>query len=131
MIPSRCPCLSGETYPDCCGRFHAGLADAPTAEALMRSRYTAFAVGDVGYLRRTWHADTRPARLHLDADLRWTRLDVLEVRAGGPFDTEGTVEFRAHHRVDGARGSQHEVSRFVREGGRWLYVGPVGAAAAG
>ncbi|GAA2726692.1 hypothetical protein CAE01nite_22890 [Cellulomonas aerilata] len=91
----------------------------------MRSRYAAFAVGDVGYLRRTWHPRTCPADLDLDPAVRWTRLDVLDVRGGGPFDAAGTVEFRAHHRLDGERGSQHEVSRFVREGGRWLYVGPV------
>jgi SEC-C motif domain protein len=125
MATTRCPCLSGETYDACCGRYHAGHAEAPTAEALMRSRYAAFAVGDAGYLRRTWHATGRPAELELDPVVRWTGLDVLDVRGGGPFDTEGTVEFRAHHRVDGAPGSQHEVSRFVREHGRWLYVGPV------
>jgi SEC-C motif-containing protein len=125
VTPTRCPCLSGETYDDCCGRFHAGPAHAPTAEALMRSRYAAFAVGDVDYLRRTWHPRTRPADLDLDPAVRWTRLDVLAVRAGGPFDTEGTVEFRAHHRLDAVPGSQHEVSRFVREDGRWLYVDAV------
>ncbi len=93
----------------------------------MRSRYSAFAVGDVDHLRRTWHPSTRPADLDLDLDpgVRWTRLDVLAVRRGGPFDTEGTVEFRAHHRVDGVPGSQHEVSRFVREDGCWLYLGPI------
>ena len=91
----------------------------------MRSRYTAFAVGDARYLRRTWHAASRPADLDLDPTVRWTGLDVIEVRGGGPFDAAGTVEFRAHHRTDGVPGAQHEVSRFVRHDGRWLYVGPV------
>ncbi|WNB85131.1 YchJ family metal-binding protein [Cellulomonas sp. ATA003] len=127
MATTRCPCLSGETYDDCCGPLHDGTVHAPTAVQLMRSRYSAFAVGDADYLLRTWHPTTRPADLDLDPAVRWTRLDVLDVRAGGPFDTTGTVEFRAHHRVDGARGSQHEVSRFVREDGRWLYVGPLAA----
>jgi SEC-C motif-containing protein len=125
MTVTRCPCLSGETYDVCCGRFHAGRAEAPTAEQLMRSRYSAFAVGDAGYLRRTWHPSTRPTDMDLDPAVRWTRLDVLAVTGGGPFDTAGTVEFRAHHRLDGVSGTQHEVSRFVREDGRWLYVGPV------
>jgi SEC-C motif-containing protein len=129
MTPTRCPCLSGDTYDECCGRFHAGRAHAPTAEQLMRSRYSAFSVGDVEYLRRTWHPRTRPADLELDPSVRWTRLDVLDVRGGGPFDTEGTVEFRAYHRLDGVPGSQHEVSRFVREDGRWLYVEPVDPSA--
>ncbi|MGW6264199.1 YchJ family protein [Cellulosimicrobium funkei] len=134
---ARCPCLSGDTYGSCCGRYHAGLRPgpdgaapgphAPTAEALMRSRYSAFAVGDADYLRATWHPSTRPADLDLDLDddVEWRRLDVVRTEAGGPFDTTGVVEFVAHHRsrtdpVD--RGRLHEVSRFVREGDRWSYV---------
>ncbi len=136
---ARCPCLSGDTYGSCCGRYHAGLRPgpdgaapgphAPTAEALMRSRYSAFAVGDADYLRATWHPSTRPADLDLDLDLdddvEWRRLDVVRTEAGGPFDTTGVVEFVAHHRsrTDPAdRGRLHEVSRFVREGDRWSYV---------
>ena len=120
--PDRCPCLSGETYDSCCGRLHRGEAAAPTAEQLMRSRYSAFAVGDAEYLRATWHPRTRPHDLDLDPDLRWYRLDVLATAAGGPFDTTGPVEFRAHHRGPVGRGSLHEVSRFAREGGSWFYV---------
>lgn len=118
--PTRCPCLSGETYAACCGPLHAGTATAATAEQLMRSRYSAFAVGDAAYLRATWHPSTRPADLDLDPAVRWSRLDVLATSGGGPFDRAGTVEFRAHHRHP--TGSLHEVSRFTREGGRWLYV---------
>ncbi|QDC24584.1 hypothetical protein FE374_08070 [Georgenia yuyongxinii] len=122
---ARCPCLSGETYGACCGRFHAGLAAGgpypPTAEALMRSRYSAFAVGDVAYLEATWHPRTRPPDLALDG-VTWRRLDVLAAVAGGPFDTDGVVEFVAHYRSPAGGGRLHEVSRFVREGGRWFYV---------
>lgn len=121
----RCPCLSGETFAACCGRFLAGAAEAPTAEQLMRSRYTAFAVGDAGYLLATWHPSTRPAALDLDPGLRWYRLDVVRRERGGPLDTEGLVEFRAHYRHDGDRGELHEVSRFVREAGRWRYLASV------
>jgi SEC-C motif domain protein len=124
MVVTHCPCLSGETYEGCCGPFHAGQAQAPTAVQLMRSRYSAFAIGDPDYLQRTWHESTRPTDLVLDPAVRWVRLDVLDVEGGGPFDTDGTVEFRAHHRAGGASGFQHEISRFVREGGRWYYVGP-------
>lgn len=126
----RCPCGSGDTYGACCGPLLAGDRPAPTAEALMRSRYTAFAVGDAGYLRATWHPRTRPSSLDLDDDLRWQRLTVLATHAGGPFDDGGEVEFVAQHRsaATGERGRLHEVSRFVREGGRWFYVdGDVGA----
>ena len=88
----------------------------------MRSRFSAFAVGDVEYVRRTWHPTTRPRDLTLDDDVRWYRLDVLATSRGGIGDTEGTVEFRAFYRAPGGAGSQHEVSRFVREGDQWLYL---------
>ncbi|MEV1130678.1 YchJ family metal-binding protein [Agromyces sp. NPDC049794] len=118
----RCPCLSGETFGECCGRFLTGAADAPTAEQLMRSRFTAFAVGDADYLLATWHPSTRPLGLDLDPALRWYRLDVVRRERGGPLDRDGIVEFAAFYRHDGERGELHEVSRFVREGGRWRYV---------
>lgn len=125
----RCPCLSGDTYGACCGPPHRGARTAPTAEALMRSRYSAFAVGDAAYLLATWHPRTRPPSLELDPDQVWRRLDVLATRAGGPFDDAGEVEFAAFFRdaSTGERGRLHEVSRFVRDGGAWLYVdGDVG-----
>ncbi|SDP70199.1 SEC-C motif-containing protein [Arthrobacter sp. ok909] len=118
----NCPCLSGEQYADCCGRFHRGDAEAPTAEQLMRSRYSAFVVRDEEYLLRTWHPTTRPAELGLDAGMQWRRLDILSTSRGGPLDSEGAVEFAAHYRHDGERGVQRETSRFVREGRRWYYL---------
>jgi len=120
--PTRCPCLSGLPYDECCGPLHRRERTAPTAEALMRSRYSAFAVGDAGYLLATWHPATRPASLDLDDTTAWRRLDVLATDGGGPFDTTGTVEFRASYSDPGGRGSLHEVSRFVREDGAWTYV---------
>jgi SEC-C motif domain protein len=104
-------------YAACCGRFHAG-DPAPTPEVLMRSRYSAFALGDVPYLRRTWHPSTRPRRLTLDPAQRWTGLEVLSTTGGGPLDTTGTVAFVAHSTA----GDLHEHSRFVREDGAWLYL---------
>ena len=118
----RCPCGSALPYRGCCGRLHDGTATAATAEELMRSRYSAFAVGDAGYLLRTWHTDTRPPTLRLDPDVRWTRLEVLRTTGGRLFDADGTVEFRGHRTSGGHAGAQHEVSRFVREGGRWRYL---------
>jgi SEC-C motif-containing protein len=120
---TRCPCLSGETYDECCGRLHRGVAHASTAEQLMRSRYSAFAVGDADYLLATWDSSTRPDDLDLDPALRWYRLDVLSTSGGGRFDQTGIVEFRAFYRHPDANGSQHEVSHFAREGGMWRYVG--------
>lgn len=124
----HCPCLSGEQYEDCCGRFHRGEGNAPTAEQLMRSRYSAFVVLDAGYLLRTWHAKTRPPTLDLDPDVEWRRLDILSTQRGGPLDVDGVVEFAAHYRHDGERGVQRETSRFIREGGHWYYVDAVGPA---
>lgn len=119
-----CPCGWGEPYAACCGRYHAG-EPAPTAEALMRSRYTAFVREDAQHLLRTWDAADRPDGLDLTGTGgRWRRLLVLATTGGGPFDDTGTVEFEAHAREGGRRDVQHEVSAFRREGGRWLYAGP-------
>ncbi|MET7773268.1 YchJ family metal-binding protein [Nocardia sp. NPDC005366] len=117
-----CPCRRGEPFDECCGPVLAGQRSAPSAEALMRSRYTAFAVGDVDYLLRSWHSTRRPRDLDLDPDQRWLYLDIVRSERGGPFDDAGTVEFVAHYRADGVRGSLHEVSRFVREDGAWVYL---------
>lgn len=88
----------------------------------MRSRFTAFALAMPEYLLASWHPSMRPATLDLDPMMRWTRLDVLDTTAGGPFDTSGTVTFRAWWRTPSERGELHERSRFVREAGRWSYV---------
>jgi SEC-C motif-containing protein len=121
----RCPCGSGLTYAECCGRLHTGAAWAPTAEALMRSRFSAFAAGDAAYLLRSWHPATRPVRLDLDADTVWTWLAVQQVHAGGLLDPEGTVSFTAHYRRAGVKGAMRENSRFVRHERLWVYVGPL------
>lgn len=124
MTPDRCPCLSGLPFDECCGPVHRGERVAATAEALMRSRYSAFAVGDVGWLLASWHPSTRPDRLDLDDDVVWRRLDILATHAGGPFDDAGEVEFAAYWRTPstGDRGRLHEVSRFARTEGAWQYV---------
>jgi SEC-C motif-containing protein len=122
MSTLRCPCLSGLSYDTCCGRLHSGAAVAQTAEQLMRSRFSAFAVSDPAYLLETWHPTTRPATLELDPDRHWYRLDILATRDGGPFDRTGVVEFEAYHRGPAGSGTQREVSRFTREDRRWLYV---------
>ena len=117
-----CPCKRGEPFGGCCGPALAGERPAPTAEALMRSRYTAFVVGDADYLLRSWHPRTRPETLDLDPGQRWLFLEILRTEHGGPFDDTGVVEFIAHYKADGARGSLHEVSRFTRVDGAWVYL---------
>ncbi|MER6069152.1 YchJ family protein [Streptomyces sp. NPDC001852] len=118
MTSPACPCGLPQPYDACCGRFHAGPAAAPTAELLMRSRYSAFVKGDAGYLLRTWHPRTRPERLELDPRMRWTGLEILDTTDGSAFHSTGTVTFRASYRG----GSLHERSRFERVDGAWVYV---------
>jgi SEC-C motif domain protein len=118
--PVLCPCGSGASYADCCGRCHAGLA-AADAEALMRSRYSAFVLRDEAYLRASWDPDTCPADLHLHDAGVWLGLSVKHHRVTGGDTAE--VEFVARYRIGGGPAVRlHERSRFVRREGRWLYV---------
>jgi SEC-C motif-containing protein len=102
--------------------LHTGERRAATAEQLMRSRFSAFAVGDVAYLLASWHPSARPGALSLDPDQRWDRLEITGRTGGGPFDSEGTVRFQAHYRLRGSAGVLVENSRFTRVGGVWFYV---------
>ena len=88
----------------------------------MRSRYSAFAVGDDAYLARSWHSSTRPAVLHTDRTQRWTGLEILGRSGGGLLDNEGTVEFRASWTASGAPGRCGRTAGSSREGGRWVYL---------
>ncbi|MET0161434.1 MAG: YchJ family protein [Microbacteriaceae bacterium] len=119
--PAPCPCGSGDALAACCAPLHAG-SPAPTAERLMRSRFTAFALGDAAYLLRSWASATRPAELGLDAGTVWRRLQIVDAVDGGASDAEGVVEFRASYRDEEGAGLLHERSRFVREDGRWVYL---------
>ena len=113
----RCPCGSGQGYPQCCGPLHAGQP-AATAERLMRSRYSAFVLGLESYLLATWHPRTRPPALQLQAT-RWLGLEVRQHDAAG--DT-ASVEFVARYKLAGKAHRLHEKSRFLRENDRWFYV---------
>lgn len=114
-----CPCRSRRPFDECCGPVLAGAATPPTAEALMRSRFTAYARGDVDHVLRTWHPRTRPADLVLDDDLAWVALQIVSATDGGPV---GTVHFRASYRSPTGRGVLEETSRFERVDGEWRYV---------
>ena len=115
-----CPCGSGAPLVACCGRFLEVKADAPDAERLMRSRYSAF-VGERGdYLLATWHASRRPPAIDFDTGAKWLGLEVRRHQSTGPDSAE--VEFVARWRVGGRAVRLHECSRFVRESGRWFYV---------
>jgi SEC-C motif-containing protein len=107
---------------NCCGRYLDDGEAAPTAEALMRSRYTAYALRREGYLLQTWHSDTRPASLGLQGEShrKWLGLEIKRHEQSKPG--RALVEFVARYKVAGRAHRLHEVSRFVREAGRWLYV---------
>jgi SEC-C motif-containing protein len=109
-------------YADCCGRYidHWDARPAPDAEALMRSRYTAFVSENQEYLQATWHASQRPSQLDFDAATKWLGLDVKQFQPTG--DASAEVEFVARYRLAGRAVRLHERSRFVLEGGRWFYV---------
>lgn len=117
-----CPCGSGHLLAQCCGPIVDGVIEAPTAEALMRSRFTAFATGAADHLLRSWAAAVRPQEVRVDPDRRWTRLEILDVIDGRELAATGVVEFRAHYEVGGVPGMLRERSSFAREQGRWVYV---------
>ena len=117
-----CPCESGLIYEECCSALHAGCVFAETAVQLMRSRYSAFALGNADYLVNSWHPDTRPARLNLDVNQRWIGLTIKSVSRGGTDENEGSVEFVARYKVKGKAYRPQENSRFSRLDGRWYYL---------
>ena len=119
-----CHCNHQKTFEECCEPYLAGKARPLTAEALMRSRYSAHAQRDYAYLLRTWHESSRPQEKSLDmpADVNWTGLEILATEKGGEDDDKGTVEFVAHYRTSRIINSVHEKSRFVREDDQWFYV---------
>ena len=131
-IPASCPC-GGPSFASCCGPFLSGDAVPQTAEALMRSRYTAYTLGSEAYLRATWHPSTRPEEpiINENERLHWLGLEVksaLRLRQR-KVNTEGadTVEFVARYKIGGRAHRLHEVSRFVREAAsgdvpRWYYL---------
>lgn len=123
MKPDPCPCHSAKTYAKCCQAFLTGKAKARTVAQLMRSRYSAYALGGHGdYLYRTWHPDSRGSLQPEDLDLitaRWTHLELLRAQQSGET---GSVEFIARFiQVDSSEGVHHELSTFVRDKGHWLY----------
>jgi SEC-C motif domain protein len=121
------PCPCGRTtdkgqalsFDACCGPYHT-KQNAPDAESLMRSRYSAFVCGDVPYLLATWHSSQRPATLELETGAKWLGLQIKQHRSTSQDTAE--VEFVARFRVGGKAIRQHERSRFVREDGRWYYA---------
>jgi len=126
--PTPCPCgqigssKKPLTYAACCGRFIEAFdtTPAPDAQSLMRSRYSAFVLERADYIRATWDAANYPPDFAIRPGAKWLGLDVRAARSTGLDSAE--VEFVARYRVDGRAVRVHERSRFVRSGGRWIYV---------
>ena len=125
-MTAACPCGATDTrgkpaaLAACCGRYLDAGQAAPDAQSLMRSRYSAFVLGRLDYLRATWHPDTCPADVAPVSGTKWLGLEVRDYRALDA--THAEVEFVARYRVAGRAVRLHERSRFVNEQGRWLYV---------
>ncbi|HSH97129.1 MAG TPA: YchJ family metal-binding protein [Methyloradius sp.] len=118
---SDCICESGKSYTTCCEPLHKGQL-APTAETLMRSRYSAYVLNLEDYLLATWHPDTRPARLDLSKD-EATKWLGLQIKHTSNTDADNaTVEFVARYKLHGKAERLHEISRFIRIESHWLYL---------
>jgi SEC-C motif-containing protein len=121
---NNCPCESGKPYVACCAPFHQGLP-APTAEALMRSRYTAYVLKLEAYLLTTWHPNTRPQALNLADDnaTKWLGLQIKHAEITG--ETTATVAFVARYKIGGKAERMHEISQFIRLDNHWHYLSGV------
>lgn len=117
-----CPCESNLHFKDCCKPYIKKIRHAPTAEALMRSRYTAFVLLDKNYLRYSWHPDNCPKNIYLDEKTQWLGLKIKHTVAGGANDETGKVEFVARSKINGKASRLHENSRFARFQQRWVYL---------
>jgi SEC-C motif-containing protein len=121
---NECPCGSGLLFDECCGKYISGRDNAPTAEALMRSRYSAYAENNTFYILNTWHSSTRPDSLNLndDAHGKWIGLTIKRTERGGENEQQGIVEFVARYKTNGKAERLHETSHFLKEDGQWFYV---------
>ena len=121
MKTETCPCGSSKPYEDCCEPLHLGKAHAKTAEALMRSRYSAYVKLHEQYLLDTWHPSTRPTSLDLEPK-NWIGLKILLTKSGAENDVNGWVKFVARYKINGKAFRLEELSSFEKEDGVWYYV---------
>jgi SEC-C motif domain protein len=123
LVPAApCPCGKGLSLENCCLPLIRGISPAVSAEALMRSRYTAYVMRDAAYLSASWHVSTRPAQLDLHSSIEWLGLTIISIKAGAADDQRGRVEFIARYQQLDFTGQAHEDSRFIFEQDRWFYL---------
>jgi len=119
---SPCPCDSGKLLKACCQPYLEKRQPAPTAETLMRSRYTAFVQHNEEYLRYSWHPDNLPKFIHLNIETKWLGLKIINTFEGNIEDKTGEVEFVARSKINGKASRLHENSLFTRFDNRWVYT---------
>ncbi|PQJ32370.1 Sec-C motif domain protein [Nonlabens arenilitoris] len=124
----HCPCDTQRLYKNCCAIAHHQINDVATAQQLMRSRYSAFVIGDIDFLQRSHHSSMRPSKKEAREIKQWTqsvdwiKLEVLQTNKGLKNDLTGTVEFKAYFMENGRVDVIHEHSRFCKENGHWVYL---------
>lgn len=123
-MQARCACGSNKNFTNCCGCYIEGNTPAPSAEALMRSRYVAYTLGCNDYLLVTWHPSTRPVTLDSveKVETKWLGLEMKRHDYNLQEPDRARVEFVARYKVGGRAYRLHELSRFMREGDHWFYV---------
>jgi SEC-C motif-containing protein len=118
-----CRCGSNLQYDFCCRTFHEKIKTPITAESLMRSRFTAYAMQNEAYLLETWEAGKRPEAINFSKEVsEWTKLEILKTKKGKEKDIKGIVEFKAYYTQDGEGYVMNEISRFTKASGRWVYL---------
>jgi len=119
---ASCYCGQDTPFNDCCGRIHADISLADTAESLMRARFSAYSLDNLDFIRQSWHSSTCPSQLEVNEDgFSWTGLEIIDT-LGGSNDEQAEVEFIASYTLNGNKGKLHERSQFAREGGHWRYL---------
>jgi SEC-C motif-containing protein len=124
----KCPCNPSKNYIDCCEKAHLNIVSVNTAEELMRSRYSAFVLGNIKYLHQSHHSASRPSKSENKEiekwakSVHWLKLEVIQTTKGKIKDKTGTVEFKAFFMENGKVNIIHENSLFCLENEHWVYL---------
>jgi SEC-C motif domain protein len=124
---TNCLCGSEKSFSECCEPFLNGTSNAPTAEALMRARYSAYATANIDFIERTFHSKTRAEFDRKSArqwaeESQWHGLEILNITGGKEEDAEGTVEFIAKYSQKDEKVEHHELATFRKEDGIWTFL---------
>ena len=123
----QCPCNPSKKYSDCCEKAHQNIQTVLTSEVLMRSRYSAFVLADINYLKKSHHSSIRPSDKENKEILQWTKsvewikLEIINTTKGTQIDLTGTVEFKAFFIENGKIDVIHENSSFCKQNNHWVY----------